>query len=291
MVIQGRKITTADVQLIQQLLADNPSWGRTRLSIELCELWEWRTNNGQLKDMACRTLLLKLEKRGSIVLPARQRKSTNGFRNRSIAWVPHIAEEIRCSLKTLVPLQIAPVASKSNDYDLFNCLLSRYHYLGHRNTVGENMKYLVRDCVSRPLACLLFGSAAWKIALRDAFIGWRQSRREKKLHDITNNMRFLILPWVKVPHMASHILSRVCKRISSDWMAKYGHPVYLLETFVDCSRFRGTCYRAANWILVGQTKGRTRNDRNFTIKVSVKDIYVYPLIKDFKEKLCNGNDA
>jgi len=287
MVIQGRKIIPADIHLINQLLINHPSWNRTRLSRELCKKWEWLGPNGQqLKDMACRTLLLKLERAGYIKLPPRQLQPVNKFRKRPATLVPHAIEKICCTLKTLVPLKIVQVTPKSDDHPLFNCFLFHYHYLRYRTTVGENMKYLVRDCNNRPLACLLFGSAAWKTAPRDRFIGWDQKRREANLSYLTNNMRFLILPWVKVQHLASHILSRVSRRICSDWIKKYNHPVHLLETFVDRTRFQGTCYKAANWILTGQTQGRTRNDRDCTIKVSPKDIYVYPLIKNFRKRLC-----
>jgi len=288
MVKQGREITPEDIQLIQQLLADNPSWGRTRLSKELCKLWQWRKSNGQIKDIACRSLLLKLEKEGSIILPARQIKWTRRSRKkRLIPSVTHFKEEVSGSLKTLMPLEIMRVIQPSCDNALFECFLSRYHYLGYSRTVGESMKYLIRDCADRLLACILFGSAAWKIASRDTFIGWDRKVREKNLGYVTNNMRFLILPWVRVPHLASHILSRISRRISKDWMTRYGHPIYLLETFVDRSKFRGTCYKAASWILVGQTKGRTRNDRNNTVKVPLKDIYVYPLVKNFRRELCD----
>ncbi len=287
MVIQGRKIIPADIHLINQLLINHPSWNRTRLSRELCKKWEWlRPNGQQLKDMACRTLLLKLERAGYIKLPPRQVQPVNKFRKRPATLVPHSIESICCTLKTLVPLKIVHVIPKSDDHPLFNCLLSHYHYLGYRTTVGENMKYLVRDCNNRPLACLLFGSAAWKAAPRDRFIGWDGQGREANLSHLTNNMRFLILPWVKVQHLASHILSQVSRRICSDWIKKYNHPVHLLETFVDRTRFQGTCYKAANWILMGQTQGRTRNDRYCTIKVPLKDIYVYPLIKNFRKRLC-----
>lgn len=287
MVIQGRKITPADIHLIKQLLADHPSWNRTKLSRELCKKWQWLREDGQqLKDMACRTLLLKLERTGYIELPPRQALSVNSFRKRSSTLARHSTEDICCSLKTLLPLKIVQVTPKSDDHPLFNCLLSHYHYLGHRTTVGENMKYLVRDCDNRPLACLLFGSAAWKTAPRDRFIGWDRQRREANLSCLTNNMRFLILPWVKVPHLASHILSLISRRICDDWKEKYNHPVHLLETFVDRTRFLGTCYKAANWILTGQTKGRSRNDRDRTIQVPPKDIYVYPLIKNFQKRLC-----
>lgn len=285
MVKQGRKITPADIQFIRQLLADNPSWGRTRLSKELCKLWQWYNPNGQMKDMACRSLLVKLEKADCIVLPPSQSKWSKVPRNNSIPLVPHNSQEVRCGLRQILPIQITQARQYSDDNALFSCLLSRYHYLGYSRSVGENMKYLIRDCTGRLLACFLFGSAAWKTAPRDTFIGWDRKRREKNLQHITNNMRFLILPWVKVPHLASHILSRVSRRISKDWMVRYGHPIYLLETFVDRSLFRGTCYKAANWILVGQTKGRTRNDRKSKIKVSVKDIYVYPLDEDFRKEL------
>ncbi|GFP41636.1 hypothetical protein HKBW3C_00762, partial [Candidatus Hakubella thermalkaliphila] len=203
MVKQGRKIAPTDIQLIQQLLADNPSWGRTRLSQELCQIWQWRKPNGQIKDIACRSLLLKLEQAGCIVLPARQLKWTRRSGQSSIPLVSHQTEPVCCSLKTLVPLEITRVIQPSDDNDLFNCFLFRYHYLGYKRTVGESMKYLIRDGVGRPLACILFGSAAWKAAPRDAFIGWDLQRREKNLGYITNNLRYLILPWVKVPHLAS----------------------------------------------------------------------------------------
>ena len=152
------------------------------------------------------------------------------------------------------------------------------------STVGENLKYLVFDREHNPLACLLFGSAAWKCAPRDDFIGWDAKIRKDNLKFLTNNMRFLILPWVRVPHLASHILGRVVRRISSDWLEKYGHPIYLLETFVERQRFRGICYQAANWIYAGQTKGRSRNG-HANLKVPVKNIYLYPLTERFREAL------
>lgn len=289
MVIQGRNITEPDIALIRRLLAENPSWGRRRLSRELCSIWHWHNGKGQVKDMACRSMLLKLERRGLIVLPPPQRPSNNALRNRSIAPVEHQTDEICLGLKRMRPLQIEPASPGSDDHALLRFLLRRYHYLGQRNTVGENMKYLVRSCDGQPLACVLFGSAAWKTAARDIFIGWDAPVRERNLPYITNNMRYLILPWVKVEHLASHILSLVSRRISSDWVAKYGHPIYLLETFVDKSRFRGTCYKASNWTLVGETKGRTRNDRKNTIRVPVKDVYLYPLRRDFLRRLRHDN--
>lgn len=282
--LEGRQFYR-DIAVIWKLLAENPGWGRTRLSIELCERWDWRNPNGQLRDMACRNLLLRLEKLGHIVLPPRQRKSTNGYRNRSPEWVFHRSEAIEDSLKTLLPLHVACPGPGSTQDMLFRYLLSNHHYLGYRNTVGESMKYLVHSRDGRTLACVLFGAAAWKSASRDAYIGWPAVVRERNLRQVTNNSRFLVLPWVKVPHLASHLLSRIARRISTDWMDKYGHPLYCLETFVDRSRYRGTCYRAANWRLVGQSTGRGRNDRHHRLNVPVKDIYLYPLVGDFQRRL------
>jgi len=281
-----KQFMTVNVQQIQQLLAANPDWRRTRLSVELCKLWNWQSPKGQYKDMACRSLLLKLERAGHIVLPPRQGKRTFSSCP-SYPAITHREEAIIDPLKALVPLLVTVVNRDTDDYTLFNSLLSQYHYLPYRGAVGENIKYLIRDAHGRPLSCLLFGSAAWKTAPRDAFIGWTQKDREGNLRYLTNNMRFLILPWVRVPHLASHILSRIARRISRDWEEKYGHPIYLLETFVDRSLFRGVCYRSANWILTGQTRGRTRNDRNHTIQAPIKDIYVYPLEKDFRRRLCS----
>lgn len=164
--------------------------------------------------------------------------------------------------------------------------LSEFHYLGHGGTVGENLQYLISDRSERPLAFLLFGSAAWKCQERDQFIGWTSEQRERKLFQVTNNTRFLILPWVKVPHLASWALGRVLRRLSKDWQAKYGHRIWLVETFIEAARFAGTAYQSANWIKVGRTTGRTRQDRYNSIQAPVKDIYLYPLASDFGKELC-----
>lgn len=284
--IQGERFSP-DIGLIEHLLAENPGWGRSRLSVKLCELWDWRASNGRLKDMACRSLLLRLEKAGHITLPPRQRKSPNGYRNQSPVWVPHRTDPLEGALKDLVPLQITCVVNASEQDQLFRCLLASYHYLGLQNTVGENMKYLVHSRDERPLACLLFGAAAWKCGARDAWIGWPAPVRERNLPYVTNNSRLLVLPWVEVPHLASHLLARIARRIQADWIAKYGHSLYCLETFVDRSRYRGVCYRAANWQLVGQSAGRSRNDRYHRLSVAAKDHYLYPLRQDFRRRLCD----
>lgn len=284
--MQGRAVSGADMGLIRGLLAEHPDWGRTRLSEELCRRWDWRNARGRPKDMAARTLLLKLERTGHIRLPPRQRPSSNGLRNRRVPLVAHATDPIRGTLRDLRPLSVDVVAPGSVDLRLFNGLLARYHYLGHRNTVGENLRYLVRDRQGRPVGCALFGSAAWKCAARDAFLGWERAARERNLQGLTNNSRFLVLPWVVVPHLASHVLGLIARRIRADWQAKYGHPVHALETFVDRDRFKGTCYRAANWLRLGATRGRTRNDREHRIRAGVKDVYLYPLVEDFRRELC-----
>jgi hypothetical protein len=285
MVLQGREVTGSDIELIRVLLAEHPARGRTPLSQELCRRWDWRNAQGRLKDMAARTLLLKLERAGHIRLPPRIRPSSNGLRNRRPPAAPGEQEPIRGVLRDLWPLSVSVVVPDSDAARVFDGLLVHEHYLGHRNTVGENLRYLVRDRQERPVACALFGSAAWKCADRDAFLGWDHPTRQRNLQYLTNNTRFLIPGWVQVPHLASHVLGLIARRIRADWHAKYGHPVHALETFVD-RRFRGTCYRAANWLRLGQTRGRTRNDRAHRIRAGVKDVYLYPLVADFRRELC-----
>lgn len=287
MVVQGRELSTDDIGLIQGLLAEHCDWGRSKISQELCRLWDWRNAQGRIKDMAARTLLLKLERGGHIKLPQRRRPSPNGLRNRShVAFLDHVCAPICGVLRDLRPLAVSVVEPGSEQLRLFNGLLGHYHYLGHRNTVGENLRYLVRDRMDRPVACALFGSAAWKCAERDTFLGWERAARERNLQGLTNNTRFLVLPWVMVPHLASHVLGLIARRIRADWQSKYGHPVHALETFVDRDRFKGTCYRAANWLRLGATRGRTRNDREHRIRATVKDVYLYPLVEDFRRELC-----
>ena len=285
MVLQGREVTGADIELIRVLLAEQPARGRTPLSQELCRRWNWRNPQGRLKDMAARTLLLKLERTGHIRLPPPRRPSSNGLRNRRVPVASGAPVPIRGALRDLRPLRVSVVAPDSDDARVFHGLLAHEHYLGQRNTVGENIRYLVRDRHGRPVACVLFGSAAWKCADRDAFLGWDRPTRERNLQYLTNNTRFLIPGWVQVPHLASQVLGLIARRIRADWQAKYGHPVHALETFVDRSRFKGTGYRAANWRRLGQTRGRTRNDRHKRIRVPVKDVYLYPLVADFRREL------
>jgi len=286
MVIQGRQLRDSDLDGIRNLMVAHPAWGRSRISVELCRQWDWHNQQGRPKDMAARTLLLKLERAGHIRLPRRRTNPIRGFHNRTVPLVVHATEPIRDKLYELQPLTVSVVAPATEALRLFNCLLHRYHYLGHRNTVGENLRYLVCDRLGRPVACALFGSAAWKCADRDAFLGWDCATRERNLQGLTNNTRFLVLPWVVVPHLASHVLGLIARRIRADWQSKYGHPIHALETFVDRDRFRGTCYQAANWLRLGSTRGRTRNDRDHCIRTSVKDVYLYPLSPNFRKELC-----
>jgi hypothetical protein len=274
-IIQGRMLTAGDIVAVRELRVQNPSWSQYRLSRELAVRWDWRNGNGQLKDIACRSLLRKLAARGLIELPAPRVVSPNRFRHLPVKPVDHDTTPITEPLSSLQPLQLLDISLEAHSA-LFAWLLARYHYLSFKQPVGENMAYLAADRHGRPLACLLFGSVAWSCAVRDQHIGWNVKQRRERLHLLTNNHRFLILPWVQVPCLASHLLGMIAGRLSQDWQAKYGHPILLLETFVD-RRFQGTCYRAANWLRLGQTTGRTRNDRHKCIEAPVKDVYVYAM--------------
>ncbi len=283
--LQGRELTPGDVAYIRRLLTENPAWSRRKLSIALCEAWDWRSATGQLKDMASRSLLVKLHERGLVQLPARRQIPSNRMAPRPRQSLLHDSSPIEDVLKYLRPLKVLTVHQHKDVQPLYDFLLSRYHYLGYTSTVGENMKYLILDCQDRPVACLLFGSSAWCAADRDKVIGWDKAARQRNLSLLTNNTRFLILPWVRVPHLASHLLGLISRRIQADWQQRYGHPVYCLETFVEKDRFAGTCYQAANWHYVGETQGRSRNDRRHALTVPVKAIYLYPLTPHYRDKL------
>ncbi len=293
-IIQGRFIGEAELAQVRLLLEEHAVWSRWRLSQHLAMLWEWRSASGQLKDMAARTLLLKLEERGLIVLPTRRRASPNRLARKSSAelqedlFLAQVNAEIHAALPELLPLGIEEISRerKVGKQAEFSRLLHSHHYLGHRGTVGENMQYLVSDAQGNPLACVLFGAAAWQCKARDGEIGWDSATRARGLAYVTNNTRFLILPWVRVKHLASHVLGRIVRRLSGDWQSKYGHPIHLLETFVDTSRFAGTCYRASNWRLVGVTTGRTRQNKTMIPQSAPKAVWLYPLHENFREALC-----
>jgi hypothetical protein len=253
----------------------------------LARHWDWRNAAGQLKDMAARTLLVKLHQRGLIALPPRRQVPTNRMRCRAAAPAEAVGAQtpLECGLSQLGFLTVNEVSARASERAWVRAALGRFHYLGFGGAVGENLQYVVRQSQGRPLACLVFGAAAWKCQDRDRFLGWSAEQRQRHLGWIANNTRFLILPWVQVPHLASWILGQISRRIAQDWQAKYGHPIVVLETFVERERFRGTAYRAANWLAVGTTTGRTRQDRHTCIQVPVKDIYLYPLRRDFREAL------
>ena len=288
--IQGRRISRVEIAEIQGLIEGHPQWSRRRLSEVVAERWQWYAASGQLKDMAARTLLLKLHERGLIALPERRRAPVRRRVDLGPDLLDALAPEpVVASLSSLRPLQIQVVGPKDPDYRLFQRYLRQHHYLGHGGPVGENLGYLIRSGAGVDLACLLFGAAAWQCAGRDRWIGWSAQQRAQGLPFIANNSRFLILPWLQVPHLASHLLSQIVRRIDGDWQRRYGHPLHLLETFVQQDRFRGTCYQAANWIQVGQTTGRTRQSqrhRDNAVHAPVKDIYLYPLSSDARRRLC-----
>lgn len=287
-VIQGRPLGVGERAQIRQLLAAHPSWSRRRLSQHLCRLWEWRNGAGQLKDMAARSLLLKLEQRGWIVLPPRRQTPVNRMRQKrmpALALPP--PEPIAQPLEALLPLTFTEVSARAAERAFFDGWLHQHHYLSHRSPVGENLQYLVASRQGQPLACVLFGAAAWQCADRDEYLGWDAGTRAQNLSWIASNTRFLVLPWVRVPQLASHVLGRIARRVSQDWQRKYGHPIYLLESFVERARFAGICYQAANWVRVGQTRGRTRQDRadGARHQAPIKDIYLCPLHPRFRERL------
>jgi len=289
--IQGRCLREPDLAEVRGLIEANPAWSRRRISEKLAEAWNWRTGNGQLKDMAARSLLLKLEQRGMLILPARRRRASRRSLISIVKYDDELAPIVAIDepLTDLQPLHVEVVPARSSDRALFSRYLARHHYLGFRGPVGENIAYLARDRHGRELACMLFGAAAWKTKPRDNWIGWDDATRARRLPLLANNSRFLILPWVRVPHLASHLLGRIARRLSADWQTRYGHPVHLIETFVESRRFRATCYRAANWTCVGKTQGRTRQDRVRDISAPVKDIYLYALTPRFREELCRAD--
>jgi hypothetical protein len=252
--IQNRKITTNEIKIIKELIKNNPTWHRTRLSREICKLWNWKNHNGILKDMACRNMLLKLEKLNELQLPEKQNKNYNHLRNKSIPYIKHSKVTINTKITNLFPIKINIISSK-NENNLFRTFINNYHYLGYCRYAGENMKYIAYDNQNNPLACFLFAAAAWSVKDRDTFIGWKKEKQKSNLCYITNNQRFLILPWIQVKYLASYLLARVTNRIKNDWIEKYGHPIFALETFVEKNRFNGTCYKVRKLVIIRANQG------------------------------------
>jgi hypothetical protein len=277
--IQGRWVGTEEIDWLRSWILQHPQWSRKRIARELCAIWDWRDERQRIKDFAARSFLLKLEQQGKITLPALQLAKRRGPRvvREPAGW--HTPGPWGSSFQQLGPVRVDLVQAGTAEARQWAFYLDRYHYLGLR-VVGENVGYLARDAQGRDLACLLFGAPAWRCAPRDRELGWSAAERPARLPEVANNTRFLILPWVEVPHLASHLLGAVARRIDADWRNKYGHGLRWLETFVERDRFRGTCYRAANWRCVGQTRGRSRQDRHHGLSVPIKDIYLYRLRGD-----------
>ena len=278
--------------MIRTILLENPTSNRTKISCLVCKHFKWIQPNGFLRDMVCRSLLLCLERAGHITLPERrslpyhmQQKKTSIIQTE----LPLFSDDttpLQGTIKQLGHLSVQQVRRTGAEKEYKN-LINNYHYLHYCQPVGEHLKYVIYSG-KRPIACISFSSAPRHIGCRDRFIGWDQNIRRKNISLIAYNTRFLILPWVQVPHLASHLLGRMSRRICSDWKKVYNHPVYYLETFVDTERFAGTCYKAANWIYLGKTTGRGKNDHTYKQNRSIKAVWGYPLTADFREKLLNG---
>jgi len=284
---RGRKITGEDIAFINELISSHPEASRRRLSKKLCEAWNWVQPNGQLRDMVCRGMMLELHRTGRIRLPEKRCTPNNplaGERKRP-AWIEVDRSPIIGSLKSLGAIEIRQVRTTPQE-PLYNSLIEHHHYLGYAHPVGEQLKYVV-FAQERPVACFAFSSAPRHIGCRDQFIGWNPEQRTSNLHLLAYNTRFLILPWIQIRFLASHLLARMAKRIAGDWQDSYGHPLYMLTTFIDTERFTGSCYRAANWIYLGKTTGRGKNDQTNTVNRSIKAVFCYPLQKDFRTRLCS----
>ncbi len=281
---RGRRITAEDIDFIKELISIDPLIGRCELSRKICRKWNWVQANGHPRDMVCRGLLLELERNGFITLPPRKFTPVNPFLKPQAPEPVEVDQSpIEITLKELHPLTFVQVRRTPQE-KLFNSLICHHHYLGYTQPVGEHLKYLVFS-KQRPVACFAWSSAVRHLGCRDRFIGWNQEIRKKNLHFLAYNSRFLIPEWVRVPHLASHLLGRCAKVISSDWEKFYNHPLYFLETFVDTERFKGTCYKSANWLYLGKTTGRGKNDQTKKANRSLKAVWSYPLHRNFKEFL------
>jgi Druantia protein DruA len=281
---RGREIRPEDIIYIRALIEGHPADSRRKLSTRLCEAWGWRQSNGALRDMVCRGLLLMLERAGEITLPPVAYRRHNPLAQRSRPE-PVLVDQspIEAKLKDMGPIEVEQVR-RTGDEPLFNGLMEEHHYLSYEQPVGEHLKYLVW-AQGRPIACLAWSSAPRHLSSRDRYIGWSAEARRRNIRFLAYNTRFLILPWVRVEHLASHILGRMAVQISADWRGMYGHPIYFLETFVDPERFRGTCYRAANWVVMGKTTGRGKQSNSYVPNRSIKEVLGYPLTRRFRELL------
>jgi hypothetical protein len=282
---RGRTLSAQDVSFIRDLIARHPGASRYRLSVLLCEAWNWRQANGIPSAMLARGFMLALERADHITLPPPRRvMPNNALRRRPPQpWLLDTST-IEGKLSDLQPLEFRLVRRTPQEA-LFDSLIHYHHYLGYTRPVGEHLKYLVFAKDGRPVAALAFSSAPRHLAPRDRFIGWPAVLRRANIRLVAYNPRFLVVPWVRVPHLASHVLSRILRRLSSDWQQVYGHPVHFVETFVDPTRFKGTCYRAANWVYMGLTTGRGKQSNSYVPNRSLKEVLGYPLVADFRKLL------
>jgi hypothetical protein len=281
---RGRSVTTTDVGVIRDLITSNPQASRRALSIKLCEAWGWKQANGALCDAVCRGLLLELHRAELIELPpARWVARRPPVRQRPKPVAEPDRSVIRCSLAALGPVTFHQVR-RADDEPLVEHLVDTYHYLGYTRPVGEHLKFLVM-AAGRPVACFVWSASALHLAPRDRFIGWPADVRRRNIHLVAYNSRFLILPWVEVPHLASHLLGRMTRMLPGQWQQVYGHPVWYAESYVDPSRFQGTCYRAANWVVLGNTTGRGKDAPTTKPTRSVKQVLGYPLTRRWRRLL------
>lgn len=285
---RGKVVTEQDIAFIRKLILENPNDSRCALSKRICREWNWVQPNGTLRDMVCRGLMLQIESAGYIKLPPRRHTPKNPFVNRKKPEKVKIDKTpISCTLSKIKPLEIRQVRRTISE-KLFNSLISEYHYLGYCQPVGEHLKYIVYS-KGIPIACFAWSSAPRHIGCRDKYIGWSADMRKKNLLLIAYNGRFLILPWIRIPNLASYLLGAMAKIIPVDWQRVYNHPIYFLETFVDTERFyRGTCYYAANWRYLGNTTGRGKDDQTGRPNRSIKAVLGYSLAKNFREVLRHG---
>jgi Domain of unknown function (DUF4338) len=280
-----RHLTEADIAFIRDLIAAHPKVSRRQLSTKLCQAWNWVQANGALRDMVCRGLMLELHRAGLIELPPIVKRPCNPLARRSRPALVEVDQQpLQGGLSEIREQVRVCQVRRTPDEAVFNSLLEQYHYLGYTQPVGEQLKYLVY-ANERPIACVAWSSAPRHLGCRDRFIGWSAEARRRNICLIAYNTRFLVLPWVVVPHLASHVLSRMAKVLSGDWERRYGHPIYFLETFVDPQRFRGTCYVAANWTRLGRTTGRGKDAPSHKPTRALKDVLGYPLVKDFRQRL------
>ena len=281
------EIGPKELATIKKLINTKGDQGRTYISKQLCIIWDWRLPNGQIKDIACRDLLRRLEKLGLIELPPPLGAARRpGYKNKTSLPKNFIVKPLSQSLKDFSRINIEMVRGSQQE-GFYNALIDKYHYLGYHQGTGEQLKYIIYGD-GQVLAAIGFGGAAFKSAARDQNIGWDKKTRERHLVNVVNNNRFLILPWIRVPHLASHILGCISRRIRKDWQYYYKRDIVLLETFVERDRFKGTCYKAANWHYIGQTTGRGRNDRYSNNRVPIKDIFIYPLDRHY-QKILQGD--